>query len=55
VRHIARIGEMRNAHGIFVGPVGNRTLVRPRRRWEENIRLDLRKMGWEIANWIHLA
>jgi hypothetical protein len=28
---------------------------RPRRRWEDNIRLDLRKIGWEGVDWIHLA
>jgi hypothetical protein len=40
-------GEKRNAYRIFVGkPEGNRTLGRPRRRWEENIKMDLRAIGW---------
>jgi hypothetical protein len=28
---------------------------RPRRRWEDNIRMDLREIGWEVVDWIHLA
>jgi hypothetical protein len=41
--HVARIGEKRNAYGILVGkPEGKRLLGRPRRRWEDNIKMDLR-------------
>jgi hypothetical protein len=36
-------------------PEGKRSLGRPRRRWEDNIRMDLREMEWEIVNWMHLA
>jgi hypothetical protein len=36
-------------------PEGMRPLGRPKRRWEANIRLDLREIGWEVLNWIHLA
>jgi hypothetical protein len=36
-------------------PEGKRTLGRPRRRWEGNIRMDLREMGWEGVDWIHVA
>jgi hypothetical protein len=36
-------------------PEGKRPLGRPRHRWEDNIRMDLREMGWEIVTWIHLA
>jgi hypothetical protein len=40
--------EMRNAYNIFVQkPEGKRSLVRPRCRWEDNIRMDLREIGWE--------
>jgi hypothetical protein len=38
--------EMRNGHNIFVGkPKGERALRRPERRWEDNIRMDLRELG----------
>jgi hypothetical protein len=40
------MGEMRNAYNISVGkPEGKRPLGRPRRRWEDNIRMDLREIG----------
>jgi hypothetical protein len=42
------MGEMRNAHNITVGkPKGKRLFGRPRCRWEDNIRMDLREAGWE--------
>jgi hypothetical protein len=41
--HVARMGEKRNAYRILVGnPEGKRPLGRPRRRWEDNIKMDLR-------------
>jgi hypothetical protein len=44
--HVARMGEKRNAYRILVGkPEGKRPLGRPRRRWEDNIKLDLREIG----------
>jgi hypothetical protein len=47
---------MRNAHVILAGkPVGKRLLVRPRRRWEDSIRMELREIGWEDVDWMHLA
>jgi len=36
-------------------PEGKRPLGRPRRRWEDNIRMDLREVGWESVDWMHLA
>jgi hypothetical protein len=43
--HVARMGEMRNAYNILIGkPEGKRSLGRPRRRWEDNIRMDVREM-----------
>jgi hypothetical protein len=43
----AERGELRNAYRILVGkPEGKRPLGRPRRRWEDNIRMDLRMIGW---------
>jgi hypothetical protein len=54
--HVARMGEKRNACRIFVGfPVWKRQLVRPRRRWVDNIKMDLREIGWNGMDWIDLA
>jgi hypothetical protein len=54
--HVARMGEKRNAYGLLVGkPEGNRPLGRPRRRWVDNIRMDLVEVGWCDVNWIGLA
>jgi hypothetical protein len=51
--HVARIGEGR---GVLVArPEGKRPLGRPRRRWENNIKMDLREIGIDGANWIRLA
>jgi hypothetical protein len=50
------MGEIRNAYKILVGKSEReRPLVRPRRRWEDNIRMDLRETGWEGVDWMHLA
>jgi hypothetical protein len=50
------MGEKRNACKILVGkPEGKRPLRRPRRRWEDNIRMDLRNIGWGDMDWIDLA
>jgi hypothetical protein len=49
-------GAKRNACRIFVGkPEGNRPLGRPRRRWEDNIKTDVREIGWGGINWIDLV
>jgi hypothetical protein len=43
------MGEKRNACRILVGkPEGKRPLGKPRRRWEDNIRMDLREIGWLV-------
>jgi hypothetical protein len=48
--------EKRNAYRILVGkPEGKRPLGRSRRRWEDNIKMDLREIGWGGTDWIHLA
>jgi hypothetical protein len=42
--HVVRIGEVRGAYNILVGrPEGRRPLGRPRRRWEDNIKMDVRE------------
>jgi hypothetical protein len=47
---------MRNAYKLFIGqPEGKRPLGRPRRRWEYNIRMNIRQVAWEGVDWIHLA
>jgi hypothetical protein len=49
-------GEKRSAYRILVGkPEGKRQLGRPRRRWEDNIKMDLREIGWGDMDWIDLA
>ncbi|KAJ4451930.1 hypothetical protein ANN_03411 [Periplaneta americana] len=52
----ARTGESRNAYRVLVGrPEGKRPLGRPRRRWEDNIKMDLREVGYDDRDWINLA
>jgi hypothetical protein len=46
--HIACVGEVRNAYNIMVGiPEGKRPLGKPRHRWEDNIRMYLKEVGWK--------
>jgi hypothetical protein len=50
------MGETRNAYRIFVGkPEGKRPLGRPRRRGVDDIKMDLREIGWDGVDWIELA
>jgi hypothetical protein len=50
------MGDKKNAYRILVGkPEGKRPLGRPRRSWEDNIRMDLREIGWGGMDWINLA
>jgi hypothetical protein len=54
--HVARMGERRGACRALVGkPEGRRPLGRPRRRWEDNIKMDLRKVGCGGTDWVDLA
>ncbi|KAJ4443700.1 hypothetical protein ANN_05375 [Periplaneta americana] len=56
VGHVARMGESRNAYRVLVGrPEGKRPLGMPRRRWEDNIKIDLREVGYDGRDWINLA
>jgi hypothetical protein len=48
-------GEKRNAYRILVGnPEGKSPLERARRRWVDNIKMDLREIGWDGVGWIDL-
>jgi hypothetical protein len=50
------MGEKRNAYRILVGKQeGRRPLGRPRRRWLDNINMDLREIGWDGVDWIDVA
>jgi hypothetical protein len=54
--HVARMGEKENAYRLLVGkPEGKRPLGRPRRRWVDNIRMDLGEVAWGDVDWIALA
>jgi hypothetical protein len=54
--HEARMGEVRGAYNILVGrPEGRRPLGKPRRRWEDNIKMDLKEIGFGDVDWIHWA
>jgi hypothetical protein len=54
--HVARMGEGRGVYRVLVGrSEGKRPLGRPRRRWENNIKMYLRDIGIDGVNWIQLA
>jgi hypothetical protein len=55
--HVARMGEERGVYRVLTGrPEGKRKMGRPRRMWEDNIKVDLlREIGIDGTNWIQLA
>jgi hypothetical protein len=54
--HVARMGEKRNVYRLLVGkPEGRRPLGRQRRRWIDNIKMDLSEIGLNVVDWIGLA
>ena len=54
--NVARMGEGRGVHTLLVGkPEGKRPLGRPRRRWEDNIKMDLQEVGRGCEDWMELA
>jgi transcription termination factor 2 len=56
VGHVARMEEGRGVYRVLVGrPEGKRPLGRPRRRWKDNIKMDVRETGIDEANWIQVA
>jgi hypothetical protein len=56
VGHAACMEAIRNAYNVLVEKLkGKRPLGRPRNRWEDNIRTDLREIWWEGVDWVHVA
>jgi hypothetical protein len=54
--HVARLWKGRGVYRFLIGkPESKRSLGRLRRRWEDNIKMDLREIGIDVANWIQLA
>jgi len=54
--HVARVGEGRVVYRVLVRkPEGTKSLGRPRRRWEDNIKMDLQEVGCGVMGWIELA
>jgi len=54
--HVARMGDKRGVHRVLVGkPEGKRPLGRPRRRWEDNIKMELQEVEFGGMDWIELA
>jgi len=53
---MARMGKGRGVHRVLVGrPEGKRPLERPRRRWEDNIKMDLQEMTGGCGDWMELS
>jgi len=56
VGHVARMGQGREVYWVLVGkPEGKRPFGRPRRRWEDNIKMDLQEVGGGCGDWMGLA
>ena len=54
--HVGRMGENRGVHRVLVRkPEGKRPLGRPRRKWEDNIKMDLQEVGGGRGDWMKLA
>jgi hypothetical protein len=54
--HVERMGEDRCVHRVLVGkPEGKRPLGRPRRRWEDNIKMDLQAVGGQDRSWLRIG
>jgi hypothetical protein len=53
---VARMGDGRGVHRVLVGKLeGKRPLRRPRRRWADNIKMDLQEVGGSCCDWMELA
>jgi hypothetical protein len=49
------MGCVRNAYRVLIGKPEGKNYLEDRRKWEDNIRMDLRETGWEGVEWMHLA
>ena len=55
-KHVARMGERRSVYRVLIGKTeGKKPLGRPRRRWEDNIKMDLQEVACGSMDWIGLA
>jgi hypothetical protein len=53
---VSKVSKGRNVYRVLVGkPEGKRPLGRPRRRWEDGVKMDLKEIAWAGVKWIHLA
>jgi hypothetical protein len=56
VGHVARVGQRRRVYRVLVGKTeGKRPLGRPRRRWEDNIKVDLEEVRCSVMDWIEMV
>ena len=56
VGHESCVEDRRGACKVSVGrPEGKRALGRPRHRWEDNTKMDVKEIGWDIMEWVYLA
>jgi hypothetical protein len=54
--YVARVGDRKGVYRVLVGkPEGKKPLERPRRRWEDNIKMDLQEVDGGVMDWIQLA
>ena len=54
--HVAHMGKKRGAHRLLAGkPEEKRPFGRPRHRWEDNIKTDLKDISWEGMGWVDLS
>jgi len=53
---VARMGQGRGVHRVLMGkPEGKRPMGRPRRRWEDDIKMDLQEVGGDFGDWMELG
>jgi hypothetical protein len=55
VWHVGKLGEMRNAYSLLVRKPEGKRPRRPRRKWVDNIKMDLLDIGWGVVDWIGLV
>jgi hypothetical protein len=53
--HVARMGEKRNANRTLVEKTRRKEATRKTKMWVDNIKMDVREMGWDVVDWIDVA